>query len=103
LTQSLQDGFLPSAQLIEVDFGLAEFDPASGGVLGFSENLCGVQQCLGRNAAAVETNSPEPRILFDQDYLFAFVGGVKSGSVTAGPGAEDDNLGFNRFHRLTSV
>lgn len=56
-------------------------------MLRFVEDLCGVKQGLGGNAAAERAHAAWIRLRVDQRHLHAVVGGVKCGGVASGPGA----------------
>ena len=100
LAEFFDDRFFPSAQFVQIRSERAKFDAACGRLLRLADDRSGMQQCLGRNAADVQTNAAEPRILFDESDFFALVRGIKRGGVAAGAGAENDNFSADRFHRL---
>ena len=83
---------LPGSQLVEVDRRGAERDAVLAHLLGFGDDLGGVQQGLGRDAADVEADSAERRPAVDQHDLLAQVGRAERGRVAARPGAEDEHV-----------
>src|SRR6476646_4447594 len=56
-----------------------------------SEYLGGLQQRLGRDAAAMQAGAAD-RPLLDERHFLAGGGGVERGSVTAGSAAQDDDV-----------
>ena len=58
----------------------------------------GVQQRLGRDAAAVQTDTAQDLLALDEDYLLAEVCRVKSRGITARPCAHNYDFGSYRFH-----
>jgi hypothetical protein len=60
--------------------------------------MCGIEQRLGGNAAAIQANSPKPLIALDENDFLAQVGRVKRRGVSARPCAQNYNFSFNRIH-----
>src|SRR3954454_20990844 len=58
----------------------------------------GVQERLRRDATTVETNTPETLIALDHDNFLPEVSGVESGGIATRPGANYDDLCFDRIH-----
>ena len=56
--------------------------------------VSGVKKGLRRNAAAIEADAAEAFVLFDEDDFLAQVSGVERGRVSAGSGADNDDLGL---------
>src|SRR5260370_15997686 len=82
--QLVDDSFFPSAELVEIDFGLSEFYAPVLRLLGFFEQLGHVQQSLGRDAAAIEADAARGYFRIDQRNFHAQVGSQKRGGVSAG-------------------
>ena len=83
---------LPLPQLVQVDGGRTERDAVLAHLLGLGDDLGGVQQGLGRDAADVEADSAEGRPAVHEHDLLTQVGGSERGRVTARPGAEDEDV-----------
>ena len=65
-----ENGFFPHPQLGQIHRGRSEGDAAMIGFPGRSDLVRGVEQCFGRNAPAIEANTPEPFVaLNEQDFL----------------------------------
>ena len=92
------DGIFPRAQFVQFDLRRAEGDAAMGRFARLDNHLRGVQQGLGRNAAAVEADAAESFVLLHQQHFFAKVGGVKGRGVTAGACAQNHNFSVDRIH-----
>ena len=90
--QTAHHRVLPAAQLLEIQLGRTKDDAVLCHRAGLFDDLRGVQQRLGRDAADVETNTAQRRVALDQDGLLAEVGGPKRGRVATGPGTQDDDL-----------
>ncbi len=58
------------------------------------DDLGGMQKRLRRDAANIQADTAQDRVAFDENDLQAQVGGAKCGRVTAGSGANDDELRF---------
>ena len=54
-----------------------------------------VQQCLRRNAAAIQADAAQPLVAFDEDDFFAQVRRIKRRRITARSRADDDNFSFD--------
>ena len=63
------------------------------GVLRVGDELGGVQQRLGRDAADVQAGAAGAFARLDQGDRDAVVGGEEGGRVAAGAAAEDEELG----------
>src|SRR5262249_12030501 len=85
------------ADAVHVDLGVAELHAKVGGVAGLGDELGGVQQRLGRDAADVQAGAAGPVTGVDERDLEALVGGEEGGGVAAGAAAEDGELRFNHF------
>ena len=81
---------LPGPQLVDVDRRSAERDAVLAHLLGFSDDLGGVQQGLGRDAADVEADSAQGWPAVHKHDVLAQVGRPERGRVAARPGAEDE-------------
>jgi hypothetical protein len=55
----------------------------------------GVKQRLGRDAAAIETNTAEPLVALDENDFLAEVSRVKSRRVSARPCADNYDFSFD--------
>ncbi len=88
----LDHALLPAAQAIDVDLRLGELHAEVAHLLGLGDDLGGVQQRLRRDAADVEADAAERRVLLDQHHLLAEVGRPEGGGVAAGAGAEHHDL-----------
>ena len=84
---------LEAGQFVQLDFGLAESDAVRRHFRGFGNNLRGVQQGFGWNAADIEANTADVVVAFNQYHLLAEIGGAESGGVAAGAGAEHHYFG----------
>jgi len=62
------------------------------------DHLGRMEQRLGGDAAAIEADPAQFFFLLHQDDFLTQVGGVKGRSVTAGPGAQHNNISMNRIH-----
>src|SRR5262249_26287332 len=80
-----------------VDARLFEMDAEFGGVAGVGNELGGVQERLGRNAADMQTGAAGLLAGVDESDLHALIGGVEGGGVAAGTAADDDEFGFVDF------
>ncbi len=88
-TSFLTTLFFQLEQLGQVDFRRAVFDAVMAHLADFVDDLGGMQQRLGRNAADVEANAAQHRPAFHQRDLEAEIGGAERGGVAAGTGTED--------------
>ena len=93
--QPRDDLILERAQLVEIDRRLAECDPPGVRVARFGDEFCDVQECLGRDAAPVDTNAPGIELGIDQRGLEAEIGREKRGGVAARAAPHDDDLNGN--------
>src|SRR6266542_1479965 len=93
-----EDGFLPCAQLRQINGRGAKTDAALLGFFRGVDLVRGVKQGLGRYAAAVEADAAETFVLLDEDDFPAQVGSVEGGRVSAGSRADDDDFGFGWVH-----
>ena len=99
---------LPLEQLGQVDFRRAEVDAVRAHLADFVDDLGGMQQRLGGNAAHVEADAAQHGPAFDQRDLEAEIGGAERGGVATGPGAQHQQLrlaivrhvGLERLRRL---
>ena len=80
--------FFQSSSFGEVDLRRAVFDAVMAHLADFVDDLGGVQQRLGRNAADVEADAAQHRPAFDQRDLEAEIGGAERGGIAAGTCAE---------------
>ena len=94
----LNDGFLPFAQLGDVNFGRFKNNAAMGGFARAGNAVDGVQQRLGRDAAAIEADAAEAFVALDENDFFAEVGGVKRRRITARAAAHNYDFSFDWFH-----
>ena len=98
------DDLLPvAADGVDVDLRRAEADADVGGVAGVGDELGGVQQRLGRDAADVQAGAAGPLAGVDERDLEAVVGGEERGGVAAGAAAEDEELRFDGFRHGRGV
>ena len=65
-------------------------------------DLAGVQQRLGRDAAAVQAGAAD-LVLLDQDDRLAELGRAQRSGVTAAAAAENDDIGLVLGHEETPV
>ena len=70
-----------------------------GHLVALADDLGGVQQRLGRDAADIEADATQRRPALDQHHLLAEIGGAERGRVAAGPGAQDQHLGVQVARR----
>ena len=94
-----ENRFLPHPQLRQIHRGRRERDAAMIGFPGRSDLVRGVEQCLGRNAAAIQANPAEPFVALDEHDFLAQVRRVKGRRVSAGASAENYNFSFDWIHR----
>ena len=57
-----------------------------------------IQQGLGWNATAIEANAAQALVALHENHFLAQVGGVKGCGVTAGAGANYDEIGGDGWH-----
>src|SRR2546427_6313827 len=57
-----------------------------------------IQQGLGWNATAIEANAAQALVALNENHFLAQVGGVKGRGVTAGAGANYDEIGGDGWH-----
>ena len=88
------DAVLPLEQLGQVDRRRAEVDAVAAHLADFVDDLGRVQQRLRGNAAHVEADAAQHRPAFDERDLESEIGGAERGGVTAGTGAEHQQLRF---------
>ena len=88
----LDDAVLPVEQLGQIDLRRAELDAVRAHLADFVDDLGGMQQRLGGNAADVEADAAQHRPAFDQRDLESEVGGAEGGGVAAGAGAQHQQL-----------
>jgi hypothetical protein len=84
---------LPGEQFVQVDGWLAERQPVLGHLPRLGDDLRGVQQRLGRDAADVEADPAQGRAAVDEHHAAAEVGRAERGAVAARAGAEHEHLG----------
>ena len=87
-TSFLTTLFFQLEQLGQVDFRLPVFDTVMAHLTDFVDDLGGVQQRLGWNAADVQANAAQHGPAFDQRDLESEIGSAERGGVATGPGAE---------------
>ncbi len=90
--QLRDDLVLERADLVDLDRRRAERHAPGGGVLRFVDDLGHVQQRLRRDAAAVEADTAGVGRGVDERDLHAAIGGIEGGGISAGTGADDDEL-----------
>ena len=76
----------------------AEGDAAVRGFPRRGDQVRGVQQRLGRDAAAVQADAAEPLLALDEDDFLALVRRVERRGVSARAGADDHDFSFDWFH-----
>ena len=103
LAQFLEDGILPGAQLVQIDMRRAKSDALTGGIVRFADQIGGMQQGFGGNAAPVKADAAQTGLLLDQNDLLALVGGIKRGGIAARPATHHDDFSINRFHELPEL
>ncbi len=80
-------------QLAEVELGRAEHDAVDAKTVAcLLEEMRGLQQRLGRDAADIEAGAAQGGALLDHRHLHAELGGADRRHVAAGPGADDDEI-----------
>src|SRR5690606_297890 len=96
---------LPCDCMAEVDRrgagGDAERALAGGGMGGLFKLLCGVDQRLGGNAADIEAGAARPSRFHDNG-VQAKLARPDSADISAGAGADDEQLAGDFFHRSGS-
>src|SRR5437016_12216581 len=78
--------FLPRAQFRQINRWRAKADPAQLRFLRGPEQVRGVQQRFGRDAATIEADAAKTFVLLNEDDFLSEVGGVERGGVSAGAG-----------------
>ena len=91
--EPVDDRLLAHLRLAELDRRGRRVHAELGRVLDGAEDLGGLQELLGRDAAAVQAGASEPVLLDDGD-AHAGRRAVERGGVTAGPAAEHDEIEF---------
>ncbi len=86
LILEVQHRFQVELRLADADAHLAE------GVSGFLEQFGGVQQCLRRNAADIETRAAEGGPFFDHRGFQAQLRRANGADIAAGAGADNDEI-----------
>ena len=101
LGELANDAILPGHELPRIDRGTAELDPELARIVRFPDDARRMQQCLGRNAADVQTHAAEFRPALDERDLHAEIRSAERRRVPPGPGAEHHELParFVRAHR----
>src|SRR6059058_4437265 len=94
-----ENGFLPNPQLRQINRWRAKADAAKLRFLRCRDQVRGVQQCLRRDAAAIEADAAEAFVPLNEDDFFPKVRGVERGGISAGAGAHDDDFSANGFHK----
>ncbi len=77
--------FLAGAEHVDIDFRRAEGDAPLVHLFRFAQHACDMQQRFGRNAAAQQAGSAQPRIGFDERNFHSQVGGQERGGVPPRP------------------
>ena len=65
--------------------------------MGFLDQLGNVQQCLGRNAAAIEANPARVSFWVNERYVHAEISGEKGSGVSTGTAANDCDFQVRTF------
>ena len=86
------DLVLEVAQLVEIDLRLRELDAEVVRVRRLGDDVGDVQQRLGRNAPAIDAHAARVLLRIDERDLHPAVGRVERRRVSAGAGADDDQL-----------
>ncbi len=92
LTQHL---LLPAPQPVDIYPGGIKFDTGRGHFPALTDDLGGVQQRLGGDAAHVEADAAEGWITFNQYHPFAQIGSAEGRCIAARPRAQHDDLGLD--------
>jgi hypothetical protein len=66
-------------------------------IFGFIYQLGEMQKSLGRDAATVQANTPETRVLINQSHFLSMVGRQERGGVSTGPSANDSYIAGEGF------
>lgn len=98
-TAELADGaFFAGHEFADIDGEVGQVDAVIGGTMtGKVKHLGGVEECLAGNAADVEASAAEGFVFFDEGGFEAELGSANGGDVTAGAGAEDDEIELEGF------
>src|SRR4029450_13699285 len=91
-SQTTDDGVFEAAELVEVDFRLAELNAPSLGVPRFGDQFGHMQPRFRRNAAAINAHAAGIDLGIDERDLHAQVGREKSGRVPTWAAANDGQL-----------
>ncbi len=81
--QFFDHAFFPGAQMGEIDLGIGVFDAPCFGVTRLIDQLGHMQQGLGGNTSAVQTDSARIRFRIDQRNLQSQIGSQKCRGITA--------------------
>ncbi len=90
--QFANHAFLPAANLVDVDAGLAEGHTVVADFFRLIDDLGHMQQRLGRNAADIQAHPAQGGVLFHQHHLLAQIGRAESRGITAGASAQYQHL-----------
>src|SRR5256885_14432982 len=91
----LDDRFLPSAQLVDVERRLPERDAEVRDLVDLVDDAGDVEERLRRDAAYVQADAAERRVPLDKDGLQAEVRRAERRAVPAGAGADHEHRAFD--------
>src|SRR5205823_491989 len=83
-----------AADAVDVDLRLAELNAEQGRIASVGDQLGGVQQGLGRNAADAEAGTAEAVGVVNKDDGHPLVGGEECGNISSRPAADDNQFVF---------
>ena len=92
--EPLHHAVLPATQLVDVDSRLRKADPVGPHAPCLVDDLGGVQERLGGDAAYVQAHAPKARPAVHQHDLLAQIRGPEGGGIAARPCPEHQHLGM---------
>src|SRR5436190_17941209 len=95
-----QNAVFPLPHSVHVDARVIESHSTESRLPRFEHYFRGMQKSFGWNAAAVQANATEARLLLDEDDFFAFVRCVKCRGITTRPRPDNHDLSLNCVHVL---
>ncbi len=92
--QLLDHAILPAADRRRVEGRRAEAHPMRAHRLGVIDDLCDMQERLGRDAADVEAHAAKRCARVDQNDILPEIGGAEGGGVAARAGPQNQDIGL---------
>ena len=102
--QRLNHRIFPRHHGRQIERNVAGLNAVAGeGGLGLVVQLAGIEQCLARNTPPVEAGAAQGGLFFDAADAHAQLGGADGGNVSAGAGADDDQIVSRFAHKGTEL